>query len=137
MMANTFDWVEIHVTDIEKAAEFYERLFGWTVVEEKTADGSEVWIFDTGGTPRTENLGRGGLWLRHASEQLGVVVYVLVEDIDATLQKASALGGQIAVARTPQGPAFRACFRDPDGNLLGLWEEPLRRVSQSSAADAA
>jgi predicted enzyme related to lactoylglutathione lyase len=122
-MANTFDWVEVHVADIARAAEFYEGLFGWSVVEEKTADGSDVWIFDTGGTPRTENLSRGGLWLRPPSEQLGVVVYVLVEDIEAALQKAVALGGQIVVPRTPQGPCFRACFSDPDGNVLGLWEE--------------
>jgi hypothetical protein len=136
-MANTFDWVEIQVTDIERAADFYKGLFGWSVIERDAADGSDVCIFDTGGTPRTENLSRGGLWLRPAGERLGVVVYVVVEDIDATLRQASALGGQVIVPRAPQGPHFRACFSDPDGNVLGLWEEPSGGTSQSSTEDAA
>jgi len=123
-MANTFDWVEIHVTDVERAADFYHGLFGWSILAKDMAGGSDVWIFDTGGTPRTENLSRGGLWLRPTSEQLGVVVYILVDDIDATLQRASARGGHVVVPRTPQGSSFRACFSDPDGNVLGLWEEP-------------
>ena len=122
-MANTFDWVEIHVTDVERAADFYRELFGWSVVKKDTADGSDVCIFDTGGTPRTENLSRGGLWLRPASERLGVVVYVLVADIDATLQQASVLGGRVVVPRTPQGSGLRASFSDPDGNVLGLWQD--------------
>jgi len=122
-MANTFDWVEIHVTDMERAADFYQGLFGWSVVRKDTADGADVCIFDTGGTPRTENLSRGGLWLRPASERLGVLVYVLVADIDTALQEAVALGGRVVVPRTPQGRCFRACFSDPDGNVLGLWEE--------------
>jgi predicted enzyme related to lactoylglutathione lyase len=122
-MANTFDWVEIHVTDTERAAGFYERLFGWSVVEKETADGSDCWIFDTGGTPRIETLSRGGLWRRPVAQQRGVVVYVLVEDIGATLQQASALGGQVVLPRTPQGSGFRACFSDLDGNVFGLWQE--------------
>jgi predicted enzyme related to lactoylglutathione lyase len=100
------------------------------------ADGSDVWIFDTGGTPRIENLRRGGLWLRPTSEQLGVVVYILVDDIDATLQKASAMGGRVVVPRTPQGASYRACFSDPDGNVLGLWEEPPRPKAAPSEEDA-
>ncbi len=72
-MANTFDWIEIHVRDIERAAAFYEELFGWSVAEKETADGTDCWILDTGGTP--------------------------------------------------QGSSFRAYFSDPDGNVVGLWEE--------------
>ena len=63
-MPNTFDWIEIRTGDIEETARFYEGLFGWKVTEKETADGFDVWIFDTGGEPRVQNLRRGGMWLR-------------------------------------------------------------------------
>ena len=63
-MANTFGWIEIRTRDIETTASFYEALFGWKVIEKETADGFDVWIFDTGGEPRVQNLRRGGIGLR-------------------------------------------------------------------------
>jgi len=122
-MANTFDWVEIRTRDTGKAAKFYEDLFGWKVVRRETAEGSDYWIFDTGDEPRVENLRRGAMWLRPNSGDLGVVVYVVVEDIEAVLQKVVDLGGEVVLPGTPQGPAFKAYFTDPDGNLFGLWQE--------------
>jgi len=122
-MANTFDWVEIKTRNMEKSAKFYENLFGWKVIEKETAEGLDVWIFDTGSEPRVRNLQRGGIWLKPEGEHLGVVVYIVVDDIDSTLKKVSELGGKAVTPKTSQGPAFRACFTDPDGNLFGLWEE--------------
>lgn len=122
-MANTFDWVEIKTKDIEKSADFYEHLFGWKVIRKEAAEGLDYWIFDTGDKPRTENIQRGGIWLRPSGESLGVVVYIVVDDIEAVLEKIVALEGKVIAPKTEQGPAFRACFADPDGNLFGLWEE--------------
>lgn len=122
-MANTFDWIEIRTNQIEETAKFFERLFGWQITHKLDADGSPVWLFDTGSEPRLENLRRGGLWLRPGDEQPGMVVYILVEDIDETLQKAVELGGKIIEKKSPQGSAFKAFFSDPSGILFGLWEE--------------
>jgi predicted enzyme related to lactoylglutathione lyase len=122
-MSNTFDWIEIRTSDIEETANFYESLFGWKIIEKETAEGSDVWIFDTAGEPRLQNLRRGGIWLRPEGEPLGVVVYIVVEDIEAVLKKVTELGGKVITPKTPQGPAYRACFTDPSGNLFGLWEE--------------
>ena len=122
-MPNTFDWIEIRTTDIEEVARFYENVFGWRITEQESADGLAVWLFDTGGEPRIQNLRRGGIWARPAGESPGIVVYVLVEDIEATLAKVTALGGKAVGLKTPQGSAYRAYFADPSGNILGLWEE--------------
>ena len=122
-MVNTFDWVEIATRNVAEAASFYERLFGWKAIQKETAEGFDVWIFDTGGEPRLENLRRGGIWERPAGDPLGVVVYVVVEDIEAVLHRVTALGGKVLTGKTPRGPAYRACFADPSGNRLGLWEE--------------
>jgi predicted enzyme related to lactoylglutathione lyase len=122
-VANTFDWIEIRTRDAEETVRFYENVFGWRVTGEATADGTAVWLFDTGGEPRMQNLRRGGIWSRPSDESLGVVVYILVEDIEATLGKVTALGGKVVGPKAPQGSAYRAYFADPSGNVLGLWEE--------------
>jgi len=127
-MPNTFAWIEIKTRDIEAAARFYEKVFGWRVTHTDTADGSAVWLFDTGGEPRIENLRRGGIWQKPPGEALGVVVYIVVEDINATLALVTALGGKIVGPKTPQGSAWRACFADLDGNLFGLWQEPAAQI---------
>lgn len=121
-MPNTFDWVKIKTGDIESTANFYESLFGWRVIERDTADGFDVWIFDTGGEPRVQNLRRGGIWLRPSGEPLGIVVYVVVDDVETTLKKVTELGGKVVTPKTPEGSNFRATFTDSGGNLLGLWE---------------
>ena len=122
-MANTFDWIQLGTGDMGRAAEFYERLFGWEVIQNTTANGSDYWIFDTGDEPRVENLRRGALCLRPDHAGPGILVYVFVEDIDAVLRKLVDLGGEVVVPKHPVGSASTACFSDPDGNLLGLWQE--------------
>jgi predicted enzyme related to lactoylglutathione lyase len=122
-MSNTFDWIEIRTSDIEQAARFYAGLFGWKIVKQERADASEVWIFDTGDEPRLQNLRRGGLWLRPDGESLGIVVYIVVDDIEATLRKVTALGGRAMSPRAPLGAGYGAYFTDPSGNLLGLYQE--------------
>lgn len=122
-MANTFDWIEIRTSDMETTATFYESLFGWKTTDKETADGSDVWIFDTGGEPRVQNLRRGGIWLRPKGGPLGVVVYVVVNDIEATLKRVTELGGTVASPKIPVGAGYAAYFKDPSGNLLALYED--------------
>ncbi|MDD3827040.1 MAG: VOC family protein [Anaerolineaceae bacterium] len=122
-MANTFDWIEIRTNNMEATAAFYESLFGWKTTDRETADGSDVWIFDTGSEPRIQNLRRGGIWLRPEGERLGFVVYVLVDDIEATLEQVKRLGGEVVGLRIPVGAGHAAYFADPSGNLVALYEE--------------
>ena len=122
-MANTFDWIEIRTNNMEATAAFYESLFGWKTTDRETADGSDVWIFDTGSEPRIQNLRRGGIWLRPEGERLGFVVYVLVDDIETTLEQVKRLGGEVVGPRIPVGAGHAAHFTDPSGNLVALYEE--------------
>jgi predicted enzyme related to lactoylglutathione lyase len=122
-MFNTFDWVEIRTNDMDKTFQFYEELFGWQIIAKDKADGSEVWIFDTGGEPRLSDIRRGGLWQRSDGDPLGVVVYILVEDIHKVLEKVPRLGGEIVSQPVPQNSSMRAYFKDPAGNLFGLWQD--------------
>jgi uncharacterized protein len=122
-MSNTFDWIEIKTRDIQKTAHFYESLFGWRIINKEIASESAYWVFDTGGEPRLEDLRRGGIWLRPPGEPLGIVVYIVVDDIEATLKKVVELGGVVATPKAPVGSGYGAYFTDPDGNYLGLYED--------------
>lgn len=120
---NTFDWIEIRTRDTRTAAAFYKTILGWELVRMETADGADYWIFDTGYEPRLENLRRVGLWMRPDGADLGIVVYLAVEDVDAVLRPVTDLGGTVVEPKTRQGAAFKAYVRNPDGNLIGLWQE--------------
>jgi predicted enzyme related to lactoylglutathione lyase len=53
----------------------------------------------------------------------GVTVYMRVEDLQAALDRAEALGGKPLVPPTdlPDGYGRFAMFADPDGHTVGLW----------------
>ena len=47
--------------------------------------------------------------------------YITVDDIDATLAQATALGGSVVMPKFSPGPgATIALFADPAGNVIGL-----------------
>jgi len=112
---NIFHWVEIRTRDLEKAKEFYESLFDWKITGEENKDFS-YWIIDTGGFPR------GGMWRMPKDKPLGVITYVLVDNIDATLEKVEKLGGKVVLSKRSSNGGAYAVFADPEGNMLGLWE---------------
>ena len=52
-----------------------------------------------------------------------VTGYITVADINATLEKATSLGGSVIVPRfSPDGNAWLALVADPEGHVLGLTE---------------
>lgn len=54
----------------------------------------------------------------------GVTIYIQVEDLQASLDKAESLGGKTCVPPTviPGGNGSFAMFLDPSGNCLGLYK---------------
>ena len=71
-----------------------------------------------------------GTWVlgRLPSREPGMLTYVMVDDIDATLQNVIAAGGQTVTPFRPLSPGGEgfATFLDPAGNLLGLYRERRR-----------
>ena len=122
-MANTFDWIEIKTKDMEKTIKFYEEVFGWKIVAKEKAEGTDYYLFDTGDMPRLNNLQRGAFWLRHKDGSPGVIVYILVDDIDAIVEKIKNHEGKVVTHKSTVGTNLIATFADPSGNILGLWEE--------------
>jgi len=110
-MGNPVVHFEIHGTDRGGLGAFYAELFGWKL---NAVDELNYTIVDTQGDGGIA----GGLM---ASDQIGTVVYVQVDDPQAVLDRAEALGGKTiqGVTEIP-GAATLAMFTDPQGVRVGL-----------------
>ena len=61
---------------------------------------------------------------RPPSPAPGLLVYIMVEDAAATLGLITANGGEIVQPIGQDAPEITARFRDPGGNVLGIYQEP-------------
>jgi predicted enzyme related to lactoylglutathione lyase len=110
-------YIQIPALDVERSVGFYEAVFGWTI---RRRSNGEVAFDDTVGEV-------SGTWVtgRPPSLEPGLLMYVLVESVERTLNTIGEAGGQVVTPLTPQsdGEAF-ASFRDPAGNVLGVFQQP-------------
>jgi uncharacterized protein len=109
-------YIQIPATDIARSADFYKRVFGWNLRER--GDGRTA--FDDG-------VGEvSGEWVlgRPASTQPGLLVYIMVDSVAATVDLIIANGGEISQSIGADAPEITARFRDPAGNVLGIYQEP-------------
>jgi predicted enzyme related to lactoylglutathione lyase len=112
LMANPVAHFEITGNGDGKALmEYYKNLFGWTV------DANNPMNYGIVSTGDEHALG-GGIT---GGEKPGVTIYVAVDEPQAYLDKAVALGGKVVMPVTVI-PAMvtLAQFTDPDGNLIGI-----------------
>ena len=109
-------YVEIPANDVERSAEFYEKVFGWRI--RKRGDGSIA--FDDG-------VGEvSGTWVtgRPPATTPGLLIYIMVDSVAATLDLLVAQGGEVVQPMGADAPEITARFRDPAGNVLGLYQQP-------------
>jgi predicted enzyme related to lactoylglutathione lyase len=111
-------WFEITSHNPPRLTAFYRELFGWTVDD---SPGSEYSLVDTGAGTDAVNGGIGPV--SGPTDPGGVSVYMRVDDLQASLDRAETLGGKAIVPPTdlPDGFGRFAIFADPDGNTIGLW----------------
>ena len=122
-MASPVVRFEVGAADDQPLVRFYGELFGWDL--QAVADGYT--LVDTRGGAGIN----GGIGQSQSGEPW-VTFYVEVDDPQATLDRAEALGGRTVMPVTElPGVAF-AMFDDPDGLLVGL----LRGDASFGAATA-
>ena len=108
-------YVEIPAADIGVSSAFYERVFGWRT---RTRGDGHI-AFDDG-------VGQvSGTWVkgRAPMRDVGLLVYVMVDDAARTLKDIVANGGDIVQPVGADAPEITARFRDPAGNVLGIYQE--------------
>lgn len=109
-------YIEIPAIDIPQSVAFYQSVFGWTTRQR----GNGETVFD-------DSVGQvSGTWVkgRPPSETPGLLIYIMVDDINATIEAISANGSDIVQPVGMDAPAITARFRDPAGNVLGLYQQP-------------
>jgi len=109
-------YIEMPTADIARSSEFYKRVFGWNV--RRRSDGSVAFDDTTGQVSGTWVLGRP------PSEKPGLLFYVMVDSVASTLDAIVASGGEIVQEIGGDAPEITARFRDPGGNVIGLYQEP-------------
>jgi len=97
------------------SADFYQRVFGWNI--RRRSDGSTA--FDDGVNEVS------GTWVlqRPASSSPGLLVYIMVDSVAATVDKVVANGGEIVQPIGADAPEITARFRDPAGNVIGIFQQ--------------
>jgi predicted enzyme related to lactoylglutathione lyase len=109
-------YIEMPTTDVRRSAEFYEKVFGWNI--RRRGDGSIA--FDDG-------VGEvSGTWVtgRPPSTSPGLLIYIMVDSVAVTIEKLVKNGGELVQPIGADAPEITARFRDPGGNVLGLYQQP-------------
>lgn len=109
-------YIEIPAADIRRSADFYAKAFGWRI--RQRGDGATA--FDDG-------VGEvSGAWVtgRPASPTPGLLIYIWCDSVAETIDKVVAQGGHIVQPVGGDPGEITARFRDPAGNVLGLYQEP-------------
>lgn len=109
-------YIEMPAGDIRRSAEFYGRVFGWQI--RQRGDGATA--FDDG-------VGQvSGTWVigRNPAATPGLLIYIMVDSVRATLDAIVAQGGEIVQPIGVDAPEITARFRDPGGNVIGLYQQP-------------
>jgi predicted enzyme related to lactoylglutathione lyase len=109
-------YLEIPAADIARSADFYKKVFGWKI--RRRGDGSTAFDDTTGQVSGTWVLGRTPV------SQPGLLVYVMVDSVAATIEVVLAHGGKIVQPIGADAPEITARFLDPAGNVIGLYQEP-------------
>lgn len=110
---HTIDYIEIAVTDMEAAKDFYVDAFGWSF----TDYGSD-YAGIQGGDGEV-----GGLRLDSEVRAGGPLVILYSTDLEGSVEAVTAAGGTILkpIYSFPGGRRFH--FADPAGNVLAVWSD--------------
>ena len=107
-------YIEMPAVDVAASAEFYQSIFGWNI---RTRGDGSVAFDDAVGEV-------SGTWRLHRKPmtEVGLLVYIMVDSVAATIDKVTANGGVIVQPIGGDAPEITARFKDPAGNILGLYQ---------------
>jgi predicted enzyme related to lactoylglutathione lyase len=108
-------YLEIPALQVQRSADFYTAVFGWKT--RRRGDGSLAFDDGVGEVSGTWVLGRA------PNAHPGLLVYIMVDDINATIEKIKAQKGDLVQPVGADHPEITARFRDPGGNIVGLYQQ--------------
>ena len=109
-------YLEVPASNVAQSASFYAKVFGWRM--RTRGDGTQAFDDTTGAVSGSFVVGRS------ASTTPGLLVYIMVDSVEETCRAIEANGGTIVQPLGADAPELTARFRDPGGNVLGVYQEP-------------
>jgi predicted enzyme related to lactoylglutathione lyase len=109
-------YIMIPADDINVSSQFYKSAFGWNI---RTRSDGRI-AFDDGAGEVS------GTWIT-GKQPLGndtVTIYIMVDNIEQAIKSVTENGGEITQPLGMDAPEKTAKFRDPAGNIFGLYENP-------------
>ncbi len=110
-------YIEIPAKDVSVSSEFYTKVFGWKT--RTRGDGSTA--FD-------DTVGQvSGAWVTNRPAFVGnpgMLVYIMVDDAVSTVESIIVNGGQVVQPIGVDHPEITARFKDPAGNIFGIYQQP-------------
>jgi predicted enzyme related to lactoylglutathione lyase len=115
--AGGISYLRIPARDVRQSAAFYRAVFGWKVRDDPDSPAFED------GTGHVI-----GHWVTDipVAGEAGVLPYIYVNRVDDTLWQVNEHGGEVVRTPYPEGDLWVATFRDPAGNVLGVWQRGPR-----------
>ena len=110
-------WADVMVNDVDAALAFYANVMGWRAGERSGPEfgGYAMWFAD--------DMPVAGVGPINGDFPPSWTVYVGTTDLDASLARASSVGGQVLAPAMTIGPLGRmAVLADPARAVFGLWE---------------
>jgi predicted enzyme related to lactoylglutathione lyase len=121
-LAGSFCWIELGTTDQSAAKNFYGSIFGWTAIDHPMGPDGVYTIF------QLERRDAAAAYTLRADQRAQHVpphwmLYIMVDNVDASAAKVPQLGGKVIVAPFDVMDAGRmAVIADPAGAYFCLWQ---------------
>ncbi len=109
-------YLEIPAMDVAQSADFYRSAFGWHT--RQRGDGATAFDDTVGGV--------SGTWVsgREPDREPGILVYIMAASAEKAGDAVIAAGGEIVTPVDPGEPEVHFTFRDPAGNVMGVYQQP-------------
>ncbi len=126
MRINPVVYFEIPVLDLDRACDFYTKVFETTLTQD-AVDGYQMAFFETS----DESFGASGALVVgdvYIPSHQGCFLYFGVESIDETVARALEHGGSVLYPKKSNGELGSVAeIQDTEGNRIALHEETLKQ----------
>ena len=129
----TIGWRDLTVPDAESVRDFYEAVAGWKASPVSMGEYDDFSMFPAGDEAEAV---AGVCHARGVNADLPAqwIIYILVEDLEASVAACREKGGAIIVGPVSMGEMGRYCvIRDPAGAIAGLFCPPPQDPSENAA----
>lgn len=119
MQPGTIGWIDLTVENAEEVRDFYEAVVGW-----KSNPVSQGDYDDYSVGPHDADTVAGVCHHRGANEGIPAqwLIYIVVEDLDASLRECESRGGALVYGPRAIGESQVAVIQDPGGAVCALYQ---------------